>query len=104
MIEPPNEVRNFVHRRIIAAGKAFLTGGPVGAAGAFVAAGGAGSVAPDRLCDAVGRPTAAGIAVGVNCSPAAAVPRTTPRTSATSACIWPLRQDPVTCQCKVFGG
>jgi len=39
-MQPPNEVRNFVHRRIFGAVKGFAGGGPVGAVGGFASGGG----------------------------------------------------------------
>jgi len=37
---PPNDVRNFVHKKLFGAAKGFLTGGPTGAIGGFLSSGG----------------------------------------------------------------
>ncbi len=41
-MQPPNDVRNFVHKRIIGAAGGFLSGGFAGAAGGFISGGSSG--------------------------------------------------------------
>lgn len=48
-MQPPNEQRNFVHRRIIGAVGGFIQGGPLGAASGFARGGGGGRSTPVTL-------------------------------------------------------
>ncbi len=108
----PHDRRNFVHRRILGAGKAFVTSGfnPLSAAGAFVAPRQSARGTIPR--SATARPTAFSAAQqeegrrlkfplessGAGRSFTAAVPKFLGR------CVWPSRPHPVTGNCQVFLG
>jgi len=116
MREPPNDRRNFVHKRILRAAGSFITGGPLAAATSLVgpspraqprraalgptadSAGGCGHAGPGMTAFGPGQPC-----LPTGGSSLAATARSF-GVNIELPCIWPTQRDPVSGKCKVFVG